>query len=164
MIKPGPIFALFLALVPAGQARAAPPMPYSKSGLWIIDQHTEAGRTYRSKMCTDPASQAAMLRAGAGLSAQMCTKQDTTAAGAQVTIDAVCHIGPSTLTSKTVVTYTGDSAFHVVSDGAFSPAFMGKAKTHSTMDARWSGACPAGMAPGDMIGPTGVKLHVAPKS
>jgi len=160
MIKSAPVLALALAVTAAIPARAAAPMPYSKPGLWVIQQHMGTGRTYSSKMCTDAASQAAMLKAGAGLSAQMCDKQDTSASGAQVTIDAVCHVGPSTLTSRTVVTYSGDSAFHVVSDGVFSPALMGKTKSHTTMDAQWNGACPAGMAPGDLIGPTGVKMHV----
>lgn len=160
MIKPGVMFALGVALAAVGPAQATPPAPYSKPGLWVIAQHMSNGRTYQSKMCTDAASQAAMLRAGSGLSAQMCSRQDMSTSGAQVTIDAVCHIGRSTLTSKTVVIYAGDSAFHVVSDGDFSPAFMGQTTTHSTMDAQWRGACPAGMVPGDMIGPTGVKMHV----
>jgi len=160
MIKSGPILIPALALAAIALSGAAAPMPYAKPGLWVIQQHMATGRTYSSKLCSDAASQGAMLRAGAGLSAQMCSRQDVSTSGAQVTIDAVCRLGPSTLTSKTVVTYSGDSAFHVVSDGTFVPAFMGKTKSHTTMDAKWAGACPAGMTPGDMVGPTGVKMRV----
>ena len=143
----------------AAGALAAAPLPYAKPGLWVIAQHSGTGRTYTTKLCSDKATQASMLNMGNGMTAQMCSKQDMTANGNQVQIDAVCHMGPTTITSRTVVTYAGDSAFQVVNDGTFSPAFMGKTTSHTTMDAKWSGACPAGMAPGDMVGPTGMRMR-----
>lgn len=142
---------------------AAAPLPQAKPGLWLVEQHA-ARRTFNSKVCEDDASQIAMLQAIAGVPTSICGQTNVTAMDGQVTIDSVCAVTSSLLVVKTVVTYTGDSAFTVATDGTFAPPFMGKSQTHATMEAHWAGTCPFGMSPGDMIGPTGLATRYAPKA
>ena len=74
--------------------------------------------------------------------------------------DAVCNLGPTTITSHTVIVYSGDSAFHGETSSKMSPPFMGRSASHTTQDGRWIGGCPATLAPGDMVGPGGVRMHL----
>jgi hypothetical protein len=162
-LRPLATLATVLALTMAAAVVAAPVMPYSKPGLWVITQHVGTpAKTFETKLCIDKATQADLIDAGGAMAKSMCSKDDMTGGGNRLQIDAVCRVGPSTVTSRTIVTYAGDSAFQSVTDGQFSPAFMGKTTTHGTIDAKWSGACPAGMAPGDMTGPNGIRLHMGP--
>lgn len=142
---------------------AAVTMPYSKPGLWIITQHMQnTAQPFESKLCIDKATQGDLINAGNATTTSLCSRNDISGGGNRLVMDAVCQIGPSKLTSHTVVTYAGDSAFESVTDGLFAPAFMGKTTTHGVIDAKWSGACPAGMKPGDMFEPHGMKLHMGP--
>lgn len=142
---------------------AAVPLPHAKPGLWLVEQHA-ARRTFNSKVCDDDASQIAMLQAIAGVPSSICRQTNVTMEDGQVVIDSVCAVNSSLLVAKTVVTYDGDSAFTVATDGTFAPPFMGKSQTHASMGARWAGTCPFGMSPGDMIGPTGLATRYAPKA
>jgi hypothetical protein len=49
------------------------------------------------------------------------------------------------------MTSSGDSAYKIVSDGRFEPPMGGTSQTHSEQEAKWVGACPADMHPGDMV-------------
>jgi hypothetical protein len=42
----------------------------------------------------------------------------------------------------------------------FDPPFHGQKGMHMTQDAKWMGACPAGMKPGDMQMPGGFTINV----
>ncbi len=154
---------LTVTLSIAAGAVAGPPMPYSKPGLWVLDQQISKSKsTFESKLCIDKATQGYLIDAGQSTQKSMCSRNDTSVMGATVRIDSLCKIGGSNLTSHSEITYAGDSAFHGVTTGHFSPAFMGSSDTRATQDGKWTGACPAGMKPGDMIGPHGIRLHIGP--
>ncbi len=154
---------LSAALGVAAGAVAAPTTPYSKPGLWVLQQQmTKSKSTFDTKLCIDKATQQYLISAGQSTQKSMCSRQDTSVSGSVVRTDSVCKIGGSTLTSHTEITYMGDSGFHGVTTGHFAPAFMGTTDTRSTQDAKWTGPCPAGMKPGDMFGPHGIKLHMGP--
>jgi len=159
MVKVRPAFAIATLVALAAAATAAAPLPSGKSGLWIVTQHVDNGRTFISRLCSDETTQANMLATVSGVSKRMCGRLDMAVDGNEVHVDALCHMGRSLLSSRTVITYSSDTAFHVVSDSTFSPAAFGKTQTHAVIDAQWRGSCSIGMAPGDMVGPTG--LHVS---
>ena len=157
------LICLSATLSIAAGAFAGPPTPYSKPGLWVLQQQiTKSKSTFETKLCIDKTTQQYLLSSGQSMEKSMCSRNDTSVSGATVRTDSVCKIGGSTLTSHSEITYAGDSAFHGVTTGHFSPAFMGTTETRSTQDGKWSGACPAGMKPGDMYGPHGMKLHMGP--
>ena len=66
----------------------------------------------------------------------------------------------SKITSHGVMTWTGDTAYHMESKSHWDPPMMGKADNTTTQDGQWTGACPAGMKPGDMVMPGGMKMNI----
>jgi hypothetical protein len=150
-------------LLVAGAALAAP-APYSKPGLWTVNQAT-AHSTVSTLFCIDSSTQKYLADLGAKVGGEVCQRHDVSVKGSQVVTDSVCKMGGSTLTSHAVLAFQGDSKFHETVDGQFSPAMMGMSRTHADVDGQWSGPCPAGMKPGDMSstmrGHT-MKMHMGP--
>lgn len=155
------LIAASLAVAFSSVALAVAP-PYSKPGLWIITR-TNAKRSLQTSMCIDRSTQESLTGMGGSMAKSMCSKMATQVNGSVATTEAVCKMGGSTMTTNSVVTYQGDTAFHVESHTKFSPPFMGKTESQSVQDGKWSGACPAGMVPGDMMGPNGMKMHLGAK-
>jgi hypothetical protein len=149
----------------AASAALAGPMPYSKPGLWTVTQKSASARApTTSKLCIDKATQTYLTDMGK-TAGEICSRHDVSGMGSKVEINSVCSFGPTTLTSHAVMTFQGDSAFHETVDGQFSPAFMGKSRTHTDVSGAWGGACPPGLAPGDMqmtVGGRSMKMHMGP--
>ena len=80
-----------------------------------------------------------------------------------VTAHATCRIGRSDETVHTTITFTDDRAFHRVTRATYVPPYVGRMIAAMTQDGRWRGPCPAGMRPGDVIGPNGVRVNMAPR-
>ena len=95
----------------------------------------------------------------------MCSKMDTQKVGNTYVIDSVCKMGPSTNTSRSVITGDFNSAYtvklsSVTSGGPNLPGARPDGKTEMTMEARWTGACKADQKPGDIIMSNGVKMNI----
>ena len=138
-------------------------LPYSKPGLWSMSQMDEKDTApIVTQLCIDKLTQKYLVDAGNSILKSNCSKYEVSAKGATVTSTSVCKFGGSTVNSSTVLTFAGDSAFNGQITSHFSPSFMGTTDSHISQTGQWTGACPAGMAPGDMIGPHGIKLHMGP--
>ena len=159
MIKARTALAVAAASFIAAGAFAATSLPKGRPGQWIVAQHAANGQDYISKLCSNDATQADMMAIVSGVYRSLCTRLDVTSDGNKVQVDALCRSGQAVLTLKSVITYSGDSAFHVSNDSKYAPAFLGKAETRGTSDAHWDGGCSFGMAPGDMIGSTGLRAR-----
>jgi|SRR5580698_3562940 hypothetical protein len=73
-------------------------------------------------------------------------------AAGRVQIDSVCKLGATTATSHSVINFSGDTAYHEEITQHYDPPLMGKtSESTTTSDARWMGACPADMRPGDIV-------------
>lgn len=155
-----PVAALIAAPMAAlAIAAIADTLPVNKPGLWI-NRMTQDGRTTESKLCMDAATQGQMMQMGMAMSKEMCPKNDIKRAGNVVTVDSVCKVMGSTITSRSVYTYTGDTGYKGTINSSYNPALMGKKSDVMTLESKWAGACSAGMVPGDMIMPGGVKMHI----
>ena len=64
------------------------------------------------------------------------------------------------MTSHSVMTFTGDSAYKTDTQTHFDPPMMGRSDSSMAQEAKWAGPCPADMQPGDMIGPNGMKMNL----
>ena len=95
----------------------------------------------------------------------VCSKNDIHMSGMTGTIDSVCKFGTMTQTSHTTVTFTGNTAYHseTVAQMVPAPKFV-HADHRTTSDAKWLGACPPGMKPGDIVMANGLRMHMAPDS
>lgn len=130
-----------------------------RPGLWNMSV-TSGGDTTSSKMCIDKATQANMMKMGSAVSKEMCSSQKFNKVGAVMTVESVCKMGKSTITSRAVYTFTGDTGYTAKVDSKYAPPMMGISSDTSTISAKWAGACPAGMVPGDMVLANGMKMHI----
>jgi hypothetical protein len=148
-----------LSLVAAAVALASLPaqsqdLPKRKAGLWEIKATSASGMPPTvMQQCTDEAFEAQMQKTALEQSKTMCSKNEIKRSGNTITSDAVCKMGPTTVTSQSVTSGDFSSAYKVEVKSTFNPPLMGKASDSTVMEARYLGACAAGQKPGAMSMP-----------
>jgi hypothetical protein len=159
MRLPALLFAACLA-APA----LAQDYPKLKPGQWELTTSTvkaAAGSPpTRSTMCIDDAVQKEMMTMGAGMSKEMCTKNDMKRDGNRIIGSAECKIGESKIVSRSVMTMTGDTAYRTEITASYDPPFMGMKESQTTLEGKYVGPCRDGLVPGDFIGPNGQKFNL----
>jgi hypothetical protein len=161
-------FALGASLVTAWLATAAAQaagledLPKRKPGLWELRMISAEGKqgAMTSRVCIDAATDAALTSFGLGMANQMCSKRDIRVSGNVATFDMVCKIGESQQTSHSTLTYTGNNAYRIEVRSHFDPPFLGQVDSTMTQTARWTGACPADMKPGDLVMANGMRINL----
>jgi Protein of unknown function (DUF3617) len=155
-----PIATLIAAPVVAiAFAALADTLPLNKPGLWI-SRTVQDGQTTETKLCMDHATQGQMMQMGMAMSKELCSSNAIKRTGNMVTVDSVCKLMGSTITSRAVYTYTGDTGYKGTINTSYSPPMMGKKADTMTVESKWAGACPAGMVAGDVILAGGMKMHI----
>jgi hypothetical protein len=146
-------FLMLAATCAALTAVNAADLPMRKPGLWEITRKTDNPKIAPTveKVCMDAATDQLLYKEGAGASQKMCSRVDIRNAGGKVMVESQCQIGGSKVTSHSITTMSGDSAYHTDVNVHFEPALYGKSDSNSTQDAKWMGACPADMRAGDVI-------------
>jgi hypothetical protein len=138
--------------------------PKLKAGQWELATTTSrngpGGAPARSTMCTDEALQKEMMSMGAGMSKEMCTKNETKREGNRIIGNAECKIGESKIHSHSVMTLTGDTAYRTDVTASYDPPFMGMKESKTTLEGKYVGPCRDGLVPGDFIGPNGQKFNL----
>jgi Protein of unknown function (DUF3617) len=136
--------------------------PKLKPGLWELkrmsDRPADKGQT--TTICMDADMQKKMYEAGLGAMKGICSKTDFKVTGSRGVGEFVCNMNGSTMTSKSVMTINGDTGYRTEVDTTFEPPFMGQSKTHSVLEARYTGACKPGQRPGDMTLPNGTTMNM----
>lgn len=158
----GGVAALAGLVVSTTTGARADDMPTRKAGLWEVTMHMPIANMAPQvmKFCTDAATDAALFKLGMNAAQGMCSRQDMHRSGSVVTVDTECKMGETNMTSHSVMTFTGDTAYQTESKSHFDPPMMGRSESTMTQEAKWTGPCPADMQAGDMIGPNGVKLNM----
>jgi Protein of unknown function (DUF3617) len=155
---------VFAATVLAASGAAAQEYPKLKAGQWDLTMSSaRAGANAaptKSTMCTDDAVQKEMTTMGAGMSREMCTKNEFRRDGSRYVGQSECKIGDSKMVARTVMTLTGDSGYRTVIDATYDPPFMGMKEAQTVIEARHVGACRDGLVPGDFITPGGQKVNL----
>ncbi|HKW81009.1 MAG TPA: DUF3617 family protein [Casimicrobiaceae bacterium] len=155
--------ALLLAIAcsaSTGATLAAEP-PIVRSGLWEISRSgQQSGTRHVTTMCLDQSVQAEMREYGMGMAREMCSKSDRRVEGNRVVIDAVCNLGTSTMTTHSVMTYAGDTAFHTDGTVKYDPPFMNMTEGRTAIDGKWVGACKPGQKPGDITLESGQTINM----
>ncbi|HQR11237.1 MAG TPA: DUF3617 family protein [Casimicrobiaceae bacterium] len=157
-----PALLLCLAAASAPPA-AAQDYPKLKPGQWeVTTTSNRSGTPTPSKitLCTDDAVQKQMMDMGKGMSKEMCSKFELRRDGSRYVGESVCKIGDSTLTSHSVMTVQGDTAYKTVVNATYDPPFMGMKDTSTSVEGRHVGACADGMKPGDVVTATGQKFNM----
>lgn len=131
---------------------AAQELPARKAGLWEMSMQMPGmpGGT-ASQHCVDAKSDAEMQRrAFSGNGTEKCTRKslNRTANGYDMKVECSGPEGRSTVDSK----ISGDFAqgYTMANHVRFDPPRHGMKETDMTVSAKYAGACPAGMKPGEM--------------
>jgi hypothetical protein len=150
--------ALFLGAASA----AAIDLPTMKPGLWesSVTREGSPQKMGATKMCMDAAVQKEMMDMGMGTMKSMCSKNDIRRDGNKVYGNAECKFGEATMKSTSVTTFTSDTAYHTEVKSTTEPPMQGMPSGTTIIDAKWSGACPAGMQAGDVVLPNGQKVNM----
>ncbi len=147
-----------LGSLPASADDAIPRKP----GLWRITMSMAGMPTGMPpiSMCMDSKTEANMQQMAQSGEKPDCSRNDVKRSGNQMTMDSVCKIADTTATSHGVITFTGDTAYHMDMATSFNPPLAGQAEHKMSQDATWTGPCPAGVSPGDMVMPNGMKMNM----
>jgi hypothetical protein len=138
-------------------------MPERAPGLWEQKVATN-GMTQVSQICLDKAVEQRFSVWGQQAGKSACNEtQIRPRGGGGWDFASTCDLGDGGKTAtKGAVTGDFARAYKVSAEstvtGARAPQMNG---THTmTLEASWRGACPAGMAPGDMLLPGGMKINM----
>jgi hypothetical protein len=153
--------ALLLGAAACATARADD-FPPRKAGLWQVDMSMAGVQMppQQMKMCIDSATDAEMYKLGMNASQGMCDKPDIHRSGSTVTVNTVCKMGDSRISTQAVTRFTGDTAYHTEANTKFDPPMAGHDASTMTQDAKWTGPCPADMTAGDVMMGNGMKVNI----
>ncbi len=132
-----------------------------RPGLWKMV--TESGSVWKPvrevRICIDAASEAALFRLTQGRNEGDCIVKKTDRRGERLITETVCRVGDTEITARAVLTIKGDVAYRSEINAHFDPPTRsGRTDATSVQDARWIGACPDDMEPGDIVMPSGVRV------
>lgn len=149
------------ALGGASVAPAAEP-PVLKSGLWEVVATTpqQAGHKQLTTMCLDVSVQAEMREFLMGAAKSMCTENERSFDGTRMVTTAVCKMGATTVTNKSVMTFKGNTEYHTEGSMTYDPPIMNMKESKLSSDAKWTGPCKAGQQPGDMTIEGGQTINI----
>jgi hypothetical protein len=155
------LLAIALTGSVAVDALAAEP-PVLKSGLWELsrstDQQPEPKRL--TTMCLDESVQSQMREFGLGVAKELCTKSDRRLEGNHLTIDAVCKLGQTTMTTHSATVFSGNTAYHTEGSATYDPPLMNVTEAKTSVDAKWVGDCKPGQRPGDITLESGQTINI----
>ena len=140
-------------------------MPKMKAGMWENTVMSDAagakgkGEPTKSTMCIDDSVTEQMMKMGQGMAQAMCSKNTSQISGNKMTGSVECKMGGSTINSTSVTTFNGDTSYRSESKSVYTPPLYGMKETVTVTEAKYVGACKAGMKPGD-INTMGITMNI----
>jgi hypothetical protein len=155
-----PLAIACFGLIGASAYAAEPPV--LKSGLWELSRSTsQQPETKRlTTMCLDESVQAQMREFGLGVAKELCSKSDRRVEGNRLIIDAVCKLGTTTMTTHSVMTFSGNTAYHTEGSATYDPPLTNMTEAKSSIDGKWAGECKPGQQPGDITLESGQTINI----
>jgi hypothetical protein len=148
---------------PQAHKESLPLPPAREAGLWTFTVNSE-GVTQASRLCLNALVEAKIARFAAPAPGGACAGQKAARQpDGSWRFDSVCDFGSGGVV-MTLGTATGDASkrYHVdattETSGAGAPQMNGERKM--TLDAAWTGPCPAGMKPGELELDGGLKVDL----
>lgn len=131
-----------------------------KPGLWEIKTETNGQAVPPMKNCIDEATDLQMQEMGNDM-AKDCTKKEMKKSGDTYTMESDCNYGGSNIRSHG--TFKGDfnSNYQGEFTSTYNPPMMGIKEGSTKISAKWLGNCEAGMKPGDVVMPGGMKVNIS---
>ncbi len=140
---------------------AALDVPRRKSGLWEISMNVQgAPAPMISQMCIDQQTDDMTRSIGMQKGQATCSKNEFRREGSRYISESVCKAGKTTTTTRGVFTGDFSTSYTGELNSSFDPPLAGRKDSAMVFKARWTGSCKAGMKPGDMIMPGGMKFNL----
>ena len=144
------------ALVAAAEA------PALKEGFWSLhsvttEQPSGKKREINRSICRSHAYDE-HVKETARKTAPTCKVIADTSSGSATTKETECTVQDTVVHSKSTITIVSETAMHTEVHSTYAPPLAGLSEVDMVMDQTYTGACPDGVEPGDMIGPDGKKL------
>jgi hypothetical protein len=163
-----PALLLAAALVPAATLTAAAQtleLPSRRPGLWEFSMTMErqpAMAPIVTRMCFDPATERELMDYALKTSRENCSRHDMKRAGKTWVIDSECTFAKTKNVSRITVSGDFQSTVTIRIEGTTEglPGEQGPHRTLITQAAVWKSADCAGMKPGDIALPGGLKMNV----
>ncbi|MGH6870141.1 MAG: DUF3617 domain-containing protein [Rhizomicrobium sp.] len=154
------ISAVALVALAAAPSSAAD-FIHRKAGLWTLTMHVDgvSHMPGATRMCLDAGTDAKLMNHSMAWQPKDCDPPSIQGMGAMRTVDVTCHMDGGMQKTHMVMTFAGDSAYHMDIDTRNTPPRFGRGSMHMTQDARWTGACPSDFKPGD-VEVAGMKVNV----
>lgn len=137
--------------------------PARKSGLWEISNNIGGPHpmTHTMQQCIDEKTDKLTEQNGMKEAQKQCSKNEVSRSGNKVISDSVCKIEGTTATTH--AEFTGDFGSNYRGDikTTYNPPMQGMKEMQMSIAAKWLGPCKAGMKPGDVIMPGGMKFNPA---
>lgn len=150
----------------SGMALAGPTFPQRKPGLWEM-RTSETPRGTQPmviQQCGDAATDKALQEYGMSqpkMNRKFCKEETRNEAGKMLVYTEVCKQSETTMTRRTVISGDFDVAYKIQTHTRYEPVPKTPPPNDDMVaDMRWLGACPAGMKPGDISMPGGMKMNV----
>ena len=148
-----------MLLIGAAIAADAPPL---KEGFWSIhsvttEQPSGKKREVTRSICRNHAYDD-HVKELAKKTAPTCKTIGENSSGGSTTIETECSVQNTVIHSKTTNKIVSETALHSETHATYEPALAGMSEMTMVMDQTFTGACPAGIDPGDMVGPDGKKV------
>src|SRR5450631_894353 len=138
-IASGVIFFVFSA----ARAFAAADLPDIKAGLWESRTTMGATRNIVSSMCMDNGTYKKMSDDLKKNRNRPCKVLQEGRNGSTYSSEVECKFGSKVSRSKTVITFSGNTAYHSEMRGADN-------NIEAVIDSKYAGSCPSGMKLGDV--------------
>jgi hypothetical protein len=153
------------ALIAGTCTAFATELPPRKPGLWeLTTTHENAAMPPQTMQhCTDSASDRTLLAMGTALASSFCSRQEIRQEGNAYVIEAVCKMGPLSVSSTSIISGDFNSAYTIKMTPKIEgipPQLAALAGGGSTTTARWVGACKDGQTPGDIVMPDGRTMNI----
>jgi len=153
------LLALVILLIGVSVAADAPVL---KEGFWSIhsvstDQPSGKKREINRSICRSHAYDDYVREKAKKIPPTCKTISDNTSGGT-TTLETECTIQDTVVHGKTTTTIVSDTATHLETHTTYTPPLAGMSESTMVMDQTYTGACPAGVEPGDMVTPDGKKV------
>ncbi len=95
-----------------------------------------------------------------GTRGELCKADKVTRNGDKLVVDATCQVRRSTSKTHAVISGQFDSAYKIESKSTYTPPLGNEGQGHATLEGKWTGPCPAGQRPGDLVMASGMKTNL----
>lgn len=137
-------------------------VPSRKSGLWAESETSSffPGQVTKAVHCIDSITDRLDLEMRDGSDPGSCGQATATRKGEELKIEKRCKRQDSVTEVVAIIRGDLNSKYEAQFVTRYVPPYEGRSELRGTLNARWTGPCPPGQRPGDVILENGTKMNL----